>query len=116
MKNSRIAGAGLAAAAVTGLLLPAAPAEAKAPVPNACLVIENQTSYGLTVVVRNRLFEGDSWKISPNITTTLTLDNGNAIATADGDWSIDAPSGTWRYEPDWNRDRGCNGSWVYTVS
>ncbi|MGV9666007.1 hypothetical protein ACWDUL_16585 [Nocardia niigatensis] len=116
MKISFTARAGLAGAAIVGLLLAAAPAHATGPVQNACLVIENETSDGVTVVVQNLLFQGASWKIGPNVTTILTLDDGKAIATADGDWSIQAPSGTWRYESDWDRDRGCNGSWVYTVS
>ncbi|MFB7719477.1 hypothetical protein [Nocardia sp. NPDC056100] len=107
---------GLTALVIAGLVLGTAPAHANGPVPNACLVIENQTSNGLTVRLDNRLFQGDSWKIGPNVTTILTLADGSPIATADGDWSIYAPTGSWRYESRWDRDRGCNGSWVYTVS
>lgn len=106
----------VALAAFAGLVFAAAPAQASGPVRNACLVIENQTSDGVTVVVDNLLFQGDSWKIRPNTTSLLTLQDGSAIATADGDWSIRAPSGSWRYESSRDRSEGCNGSWVYTVS
>ncbi|WP_405492991.1 hypothetical protein [Nocardia sp. NBC_00511] len=65
--------------------------------------------------MNNQLFQGYSWKLGPNTTTILTVED-RAIVTADGDWSIDAPDGSWRYESNSGRDYGCNGSWIYTVS
>lgn len=117
MRSAFAARTGVVGTAIAGLLLCApAPAQASGPVPNACLMVENETSDGVTVAVNNQLFRGYSWKLGPNTTTILTVDDGSAIATADGDWSIDAPDGSWRYESNSGRDYGCNGSWIYTVS
>ncbi|WP_157574238.1 hypothetical protein [Nocardia jejuensis] len=116
MKSSFVARIGLAAAVLAApLVVFAAPAQAD-PHPNACLVVENNTPNVLNIRLKNRLWKGNSWTISPWDTTILT-DNDRAIATSDGDWNVIGPAGDWRFEPDQNNVRwGCSGSWVFTVN
>lgn len=115
MKSSVAARIGLVCAAVVTPVLLAAPAQAE-PHPNACLVIENNTPRVATITLHNRSFQGSRWDVKPWDNTILT-DGDRAIATSDGDWNLNGPSGSWRYEPDLNNARwGCSGSWVFTIN
>lgn len=91
--------------------------------PGSCLVVSNQTPYALkvTVATPSRYNDGTYWD-APAGTKYLETINNAPITTPDGHWYIHwegSPihiTDTWVYYPDRNKDQGCNGSWVVTLS
>ncbi|WP_157514109.1 hypothetical protein [Nocardia concava] len=119
-KVAAVVGAPVAAVAVgaAAMAMTAAPAQAEADHPGACIVVQNHAGRTTTVSMNYPAGYNGDWTIYPNELSVL-LYNGVAVKSPTGKFNIQKDSdlqAVWNYEGNRDRDKGCNGSWVVTLN
>ena len=104
-----------------GVVAAAAAGTAHADTSGACLVINNQAAdYFDSVYIEPVSVADVKWRVFPWQATLIEL-RGEPLTSPSGSFSVTVESDVpvykaWKYMPNRNTSKGCNGSWVVTLT